>query len=162
MSAQAKVPFTVKGRHVLFGVVGFFAVVIALDSLFVTWAVQTFPGEVSTRAYEDGLAYNRTLAARQEQKALGWTAKVLQGAQPGAVRVAFAGPSGETLDGLAVKAAFTRPATDEGGREAALRNSGGGTYTGQVPLEAGAWDVKLTAADKTGRVFEAERRLVWR
>ncbi|HYE44111.1 MAG TPA: FixH family protein, partial [Caulobacteraceae bacterium] len=99
MSAQAKVPFTVKGRHVLFGVVGFFAVVIALDSLFVTWAVQTFPGEVSTRAYEDGLAYNRTLAARQEQKALGWTAKVLQGAQPGAVRVAFAGPSGETLDG---------------------------------------------------------------
>lgn len=120
MSAAAKPPFTVKGRHVLIGSLLFFGVVIGLDGLFVTWAVKSWPGEVSETAYEDGLAYNRTIEARAAQTALGWTAKVEQGARPGSVRVRFVDAQGAPLGGLAVEAAFTRPATDKGAGEAKL------------------------------------------
>lgn len=163
MTAAVRQPFTVKGRHVLFGVLGFFTVVVGLDSLFVVWAVQTFPGEVSSRAYEDGLAYNQAIAARKAQASLGWTAKVAQGARPGEVSVALSDAAGKPIEGLAVAARFTRPATEEGALTTTLRASTTpGTYAGAGSAEPGAWDLHLTATDRDGRRFEAERRLVWR
>lgn len=162
MSAGAQRHFVVRGWHVLVSVVAFFAVVISLDMLFVVWAVDSFPGEVSGRAYEDGIAYDKTLAARRAQARLGWTARVTQGASPGQVAAEFRGPDGETLDGLTVKATFTRPATDHGRRVAVLRAAPGKPYVGAVRLDDGAWDLTLTASDARGRTFEAHRRLVWR
>lgn len=152
----------ITGRHVLFGVLGFFALVVGVDSLFVVWAVESFPGEVSARAYEDGLAYNRAIAARRDQASLGWTAKVAQGARPGDIRVRILDARGAPLDGLAVKAAFVRPATDAGARSAPLNVAAPGDYAGGPALAPGAWDLTLTATDAGGRRFEARRRLVWR
>ncbi len=162
MIAASSTPRPLTGRHVALGVAGFFAVVIGLDALFVTWAVQTFPGEVSERAYEDGLAYNQTLAERRAQESLGWTAQVRQGAVPGQVTASFSDAEGATLAGLTVQAALTRPATDAGAATVALRAVQPGVYAGATPLQAGAWDLKLTARDGRGRTFEATRRLVWR
>lgn len=162
MKAAAAPTFTVKGRHVLMAIVGFFVVVIGLDSLFVVWAVQSFPGEVSPRAYEDGLAYNRTLQARRAQAARGWTTKVSQGGAPGRVEVSFTDAAGAPVEGLRVSARFVRPTTDAGARTASLRASAPGLYEGGPALAPGAWDVTLTAVDGDGRAFEARRRLVWR
>jgi len=159
---SARPPFVLRGRHVLWGVLGFFAVVVGLDSLFVTWAVQSYPGEVSERAYEDGLAYNRTIAARRAQTSLGWTAAVRQGGRPGEISAVFAGADAKPLDGLRVTAAFTRPATDAGARTLPLTPTAEGAYAGAAPLEPGAWNLTLQAVDAQGRRFEAERRLVWR
>ncbi|MBX7248634.1 MAG: FixH family protein [Caulobacteraceae bacterium] len=150
------------GRHVLIGVVGFFAVVVGLDSLFTVWAVQTFPGEVSPHAYEDGLAYNRAIAARRTQARLGWRARVTQAGRPGAIVAAFEDAAGRPLEGLAVKAAFTRPATEAGARVITLKPDAAGAYAGTAALGGGAWDLTLTATDRQGRRFEAQRRLVWR
>lgn len=160
--AAAAPGFTVKGRHVLMAVVGFFVVVIGLDSLFVVWAVQSFPGEVSSRAYEDGLAYNQTLKTRRAQAALGWSTKVSQGGAPGRVGVSFTDAAGTPIEGLRVTAKFVRPTTDAGAREAALRAAAPGLYEGGPELAPGAWDLTLTAVDADGRSFEARRRLVWR
>ena len=54
--------FRLTGWHVLAIVTGFFALVTAVDIGFVVMAVRTFPGEVSSTPYEDGLAYDRSLA----------------------------------------------------------------------------------------------------
>ena len=155
-------PKVITGRHVLIAVVAFFVLVVGLDTLFTVWAVQTFPGEVSPRAYEDGLAYNRILAERRAEAALGWTTRVTQGSEPGRVSVRFADAGGKPIEGLVVKAAFTRPATQAGSRTATLAAAPGGEYLGGPALSDGAWDLTLTASDARGREFQARRRLVWR
>ena len=152
----------ITGRHVLFAVVAFFAVVIGLDTLFTVWAVQTFPGEVSPRAYEDGLAYNRILAERRAESALGWRTRVTQGSAPGHVTARFVDAAGRPIEGLTVKAAFTRPATQSGSRTAMLTAAPADQYAGGPALADGAWDLTLTASDAQGREFQARRRLVWR
>ncbi len=152
----------ITGRHVLFAVVAFFVVVIGLDTLFTVWAVRTFPGEVSPRAYEDGLAYNRILAERRAERALGWRTRVTQGSAPGRVTARFVDAAGKPIEGLTVKAAFTRPATQSGSRTAMLTAALAGEYAGGPALADGAWDLTLTASDAQGREFQARRRLVWR
>lgn len=162
MTTPTPKTFVVRGWHVLVAVVAFFTVVVGIDSLFVVWAVQTFPGEVSPKAYESGLAYNRTLAARRVEARLGWTVRVTQGARPGAVTAEITGAEGEKLEGLAVKAIFMRPATQRHATVTALRAADGGRYLGDARLADGAWDLTLTATDRQGRHLEAHRRLIWR
>jgi len=161
MTAHAA-PKPITGKHVLWGVILFFAVVIGLDTLFTVWAVRSFPGEVSETAYEDGLKYNRTIEARQAQAALGWTAEVEAGEQPGAVRVRLAGPNGVGLEGLRVSARLERPATAAETHALTLRQVAPGLYEGAVAAGRGAWDLAIVARDARGNRFEAERRLVWR
>ena len=160
--SPAATPKVITGRHVLIAVVAFFVVVVGLDSLFTVWALQTFPGEVSPRAYEDGLAYNRILAERRAEAALGWSSKVTQGSQPGQVTVRFVDAGGKPIEGLTVRADFNRPATQTGARSARLTSAVAGEYAGGPALAGGAWDLTLTASDAQGREFQARRRLVWR
>lgn len=153
-------PFT--GRHMLIAVVSFFVVVIGLDALFSFWAVSTFPGEVSAHAYEEGLAFNQAIATRRAQAGLGWRAQVTQAGRPGAINALFVDAHGAPVEGLTVKATFSRPATLTGTRVALLRASSPGSYAGAAPLAEGAWDLTLVARDPAGRSFVARRRLVWR
>ena len=66
--------FQLKGLHVLGLFVGFFLLVIAVDTGFTVMAIRTFPGEVSRTPYEDGVAYNAKLAQLNAQARLGWRA----------------------------------------------------------------------------------------
>src|SRR5690606_19510475 len=102
----------------------------------VTWAVQSFPGEVSERAYEDGLDYNSAIAARREQQALGWSAQVRQGAAPGQVAASFLDAEGEPLRALQVHAVLRRPATDRGAAEFRLEPTSEGGFAGAARIEA--------------------------
>jgi nitrogen fixation protein FixH len=65
-----------RGIHVFWWVAGFFAVTIALDSLFVVWAIQTFPGEQVKNSYVLGLDFNQEVARRKAQEQIGWTAEI--------------------------------------------------------------------------------------
>jgi len=92
--------WTLTGWHVLGVVVGFFAIVIALDVWFVTLAYRTFPGQVSETPYEDGVAFNRRIARQDAQARLGWTAAAA--ADPLAARVELRDAGGVPLRGLEV------------------------------------------------------------
>ncbi|HOY78166.1 MAG TPA: FixH family protein [Hyphomonadaceae bacterium] len=65
-----------RGIHVFWWISGFFAVTIALDSLFVVWAIQSFPGEQVKNSYVLGLDFNREVARRKAQEAVGWSAEI--------------------------------------------------------------------------------------
>lgn len=71
MIAKAK-PAGIRGVHVAVMIVAFFAVIIALDTLFVTLAIQSHPGEQVKNSYGLGIAYNKELARQVRQRALGW------------------------------------------------------------------------------------------
>ena len=151
-------PFLVKGWHVAAGVVAFFVLVIGVDAGCLVMAYRTHPGQVAPRPYEAGLIYNAELERLRAQDALGWRA----GAEvrPNGLNVLMQDREGRPLTGLRVSATLQRPATEQGRAELVLREAAPGQYVAGRAL-SGAWDVRISAADETGRSFIAERRLTW-
>ncbi|PHY20157.1 FixH family protein [Caulobacter sp. BP25] len=147
----------ITGWHVLIGVVLFFATVIAVDIIFMVQAYRTFSGEVASNPYEAGLTFNRTLAQRQKEAALGWSASV-ETPEGKAVSVKVVDRSGKPMDGLSLTGVLERPATDNGRQTLNFRSLGGGRYQAAAYLE-GAWDLRATARNAKD-MFEIETRLV--
>lgn len=151
--------WTLTGRHVLGVVVGFFAVVIALDIWFLTLAYRTFPGQVSDTPYEDGVAFNQRLAAQAAQARLGWAA--VADAHSAGPWVELRDAGGEPLRGLTVTGRLERPATEAGRRLLAFRETAPGRYEAPAAGLTGAWDLSFRAVDAGGQAFEGRRRLTW-
>lgn len=158
MSAAAK-PFRVTGWHVLFGVTGFFLIIIALDVWFAALALKSFPGETASNPYEAGIAFNQTLAKREAEARLGW--KVAAAQLPDGVRLEAADAAGRPLEGLTVTAKMERPATEQGRKIVKLTQTAPGVYEAHGLKLDGAWDLTATLRNAKGEVFEAERRLQW-
>ena len=157
---SAKVPAqkgVITGWHVLIGVVAFFVIVIGVDTLFMVKAYSTFSGEVASNPYEAGLAFNKTLALRQREAALGWTAKVTTSA-PDRIEVRLVDRNGAPLDRLSLTGVLERPATETGRQVLNFKPLGGGRYGAAARLD-GAWDLRATARDASNQ-FELETRLV--
>lgn len=151
-------PFTVKGWHVAAGVVGFFALVISVDTAFLITAYRTHPGQVAAKPYETGLIYNAELERQRAQAALGWRAGAQ--ANPGQLEVVMKDRTGQPLPGLDVSAVLQRPATEQGRTEVSLTERAPGIYA--VPTDVkGTWDVRIEAEDAQGQQLIAERRLQW-
>lgn len=157
---SAKPHFQLNGWHVLSAVVGFFAIVVSVDMLFLISAYRTFPGEVSRTPYEDGVAYNRQLAQMTAQAGLGWT-PVATVTADGAVRVEVRDKDGAPLDGLVLTARLERPATETGRIVLKFTEAAPGVYLARPGRLAGAWDLSVALTDPAKRRFEAERRLTW-
>lgn len=147
----------ITGWHVLIGVVLFFGIVIGVDTIFMVQAYRTFSGEVASNPYEAGLAFNRTLAQRQREAALGWSASV---ATPNgkSVVVKVADRDGKPLDGLSLTGVLERPATETGRQTLNFRSLGEGRYAASARLD-GAWDLRAVARNASD-MFEVETRLV--
>lgn len=96
-----------RGVHVLWMVLGFFALIIGADTFFIIRAVNTFPGEQVRNSYVLGLDFNREIEKRDRQAELGWTAEagiVDSGKTEFVVRVADRTQSPVT--GLRVEASY--------------------------------------------------------
>lgn len=152
-----------RGIHVFWWIAGFFAVIIALDTLFVTWALQSFPGEQVKNSYVLGLDYNQEVARRREQEALGWTAEVgFSPASHDQLIVRLAGPDQKPLTGLKVAANLhilgtSKAATIE------LAEGSPGEYRAQIEAHAGARiETEISARRRSDEadVFKADKTLV--
>jgi nitrogen fixation protein FixH len=152
--------FQIGGWHVLAAVVGFFAIVFAVDAAFVVSAYRTFPGQVSSTPYEDGVAYNRKLAQMAAQARLGW-APVASVTQGGAVQVEVRDAAGAPVHGLTLAGRLERPATEAGRIALVFREAEPGVYLATPGRLMGAWDLTVELTDAQKRGFEAERRLTW-
>lgn len=60
------------GRFVLLCFVVFFGLIFVANIFLVSTALKTHKGVVSENAYQEGLDYNKTIAAYEQQKLLGW------------------------------------------------------------------------------------------
>lgn len=147
----------ITGWHVLIGVVLFFAIVIAVDVVFMVQAYRSFSGQVASNPYEAGLAFNRTLAQREREAALGWSAQV-EALDGKAVLVRLSDKSGRPLERLSLTGALERPATETGRQTLDFKPLGDGRYRAPARLD-GAWDLRAVARDGRNS-FELETRLV--
>jgi nitrogen fixation protein FixH len=132
--------------------VGAFLVVLAVNSIMAYFATSTFTGLSTDNAYEKGRLYNQALALAKDQEAMGWKVdtkvqSVMVGDVPRAeIRVSYRNRDGKPVDGMAVRAAMTRPTAKGYDHEVTLPALGDGVYGGTYPLPLmGVWDVDMVA-----------------
>lgn len=149
--------FRLTGWHVLAALVVFFGVTIAVDTVMMIDAYHTFPGEVASSPYEEGLAYDSQLDQQRAQAILAWRMTVaLDGPT---VHLTAVDRAGAPLPGLRIVARLERPATEQGRRDFQFHQVSPGVYEAAVAPLTGAWDIRLSAYDAKGHRFDAERRL---
>lgn len=154
--------FRVKGWHVLAMMLGFFAVVFAVNGWFLYSALSTHAGVVSNEPYRKGLAYNERIAADERQKSLGWKDETsLAGA--GDVTVRLTRDDGSPVQGLNLSAVVGRPATITLDQRLVLVEGQPGVYAAKAKdIGSGTWVVSVEAHGSDGRedpIYRARRRL---
>lgn len=141
-----------------------FGVVLAANGLMVWAALDSWTGLETKDHYRKGLAYNRTLAARRAQQALGWRAELAftaTGPRRGRLEVAFTDAAGGGVNGLEVTASLVRPTHEGFDRAFALAARGDGRYAAELELPLGGqWDAVVDAAKGEARFRLAERLFV--
>lgn len=156
-------PFRMAAPHAIAIFVGALAIVLAVNAVFVTLALRSFPGEDAPKSYVQGLRYNDTLADRAGQRALGWTATAwLSGDQSDQlVQVRITDAQGAPLDGLSLTGTLRRPTVGKLDQTLAFRATGDGRYTARVSnLASGQWTLSVRAANSDAH-FDIEKRLLW-
>ena len=151
------------GRQAALLVVGFFAVVIAVNALMAWLAITSHPGLSSADAYREGRTHNQTLAAAAAQRARGWRVQDrFETGGEGTVRVAVSGQDrGEqVLRGLTGEVDFRHPFKADWDRRLVLRAGSDGELRGTVTLPAvGRWHIRLHLVDGGGRIFRRDREV---
>lgn len=146
----------ITGRHVLIMVLGFFAVTIAVNAVFITQAFRTFRGEDVPRSYMQGVAYNETLAAREAQAALGWTA--MADARLDGVSLDVADAEGDPVTGLALTGRLRHPADANRDIVLTLTETAPGRYTAAYEAPPGSWRL-VVETEGEGPPFTINRPL---
>jgi len=146
--------------------VAFFVVVAAVNGIMIAVALDTFTGVTTAHPYEEGVAYNQTIAAARAQEKLGWQVAIdFAAADRGSARLAVTvrDRDGKPLTGAALTGRFIRPTREGFDSEVTLNETGAGRYEAASPLALpGQWDVVVTATrdgasyQKIERVFVPE------
>lgn len=155
----------ITGRHVLFGMIGFFLVIIATDAYLVYKAVSTFGGIETSDAYRRGLAYNDRIAEERAQADLGWTKEAVLD-KSGDLTVIIKDRDQTGVDGLQITAVVGRPATNVEDRTMILTQVGAGRYVASAgTLEPGSWVATLSARQALsgeGRIVYQSKVRLWK
>jgi nitrogen fixation protein FixH len=162
MTARASPANGIAGRHVLWGLIGFFGVIFAVNAIFVYAAEKTFSGGDTSDPYRKGLDYNATLRAAERQAERGWQTDLAYDGKTGRLALTFVDKSAQPIAGLAINARLSRPATDKEDRRIAMVETSPGVYAATVTLAPGLWVLSLAshqAGGSHGTAYRLKRRL---
>ncbi|WP_417491905.1 FixH family protein [Maricaulis sp.] len=144
-----------RGWHVLVMVLVFFGVTIGVNATFITLALKTFPGEDVPHSYVQGLEFNETIARRQAQDELGWTARF--NAVDGALLLEVLDAGAAPVSGLALTGEMVHPDTTQA-CPLVFAEDRPGVYRVALACEtAGRWRVR--ALNEGDAPFEVEYEL---
>ena len=126
-------------------------VVVAVNATLVYFALNSWDGLVTNKAFERGIAYNRLIAEAAAEEALGWKADVAyqagtNGKAPALV-VTLHTTDGRPMDRAAIAIEADRPVEAQAPVSIDVRYVGEGRYAADAAaLRAGQWDVRMTVA----------------
>jgi nitrogen fixation protein FixH len=138
------------GRHVLIMLVTFFGILIAVNVYFTVMAVSSFRGEDVKGSYRQGLEYNQTIAAREQQKALGWTVKanLLSDIQSDkTLIVQFKDSNDISINGLTIEGALRHPTDLQQDKAVTFEPKNDGRYEIDLSGLNGQWQLRATATN---------------
>lgn len=172
-TAKSSTPFRLTGLHVLMAILGFFAVTIAVNSVFIFLALDTFTGVESDHAYTEGLNYNDEIARREAQKSLDWRAELSHAwaKDGGQLTLSFSliDKADEPVSSLAFVGRLRHPTDTALDRPITFHETGIGIYSVEVAdVPPGAWDIEIRSdpaatsatVDSTSvQIFKAKKRI---
>ena len=157
-----KQDFALTGRHVLFGMVGFFGVVTLVNAVMIWLALSSWPG-LSGVGYRDASAQRAMLAERDAAASLGWKADVSigQNGTSSIVNVSLIDRQGLPIRGIKLSATFRRKVVAALDRTVVLVPDSKGHFSGQLSLPArGQWTVRLIVMRDEKQLW-VEDRTIW-
>lgn len=162
--AATREPKKITGKMVLLWMVCFFGVIIAVNSVFMYLALNTWPGLTTEDAYKKGLAYNQTLDAAARQSAMGWVSTVKVEPGTGAdktITINMIGQSNTPLSGLVVTATVERAVGTPETQIIPISENAPGIYSGifKAPKQ-GRWITEITATGPNNASFRMKHQVL--
>jgi nitrogen fixation protein FixH len=160
---------SITGRMVLIWLLAFFGTIFAVNAVLVFFALSSWPGLTTDKAYEEGIAYNRTLDAAAAQARLGWSSAVvfsatnLAGAKPrtGQFLLRLTDINKIPVTGLEARVRFRRPVREGFDVTVALKEIALGQYGAPVELPlAGRWYADIDTRRKGDTVYRMRHELM--
>ena len=131
-------PFT--GWHMTGILVGFFAIVMAVNFAMARFALSSFGGTVVDNSYVASQHYNKWLGAAAAQQKLGWSATLAR-LPDDRVAVRFTGAP----DGLTVTAVARHPLGHAPDQALTFARAADGTFVSTRAVAPGRWMVRISA-----------------
>ena len=138
----------ITGRHVFFGFVGAFGIIIAVNVALAVSAVKTFPGLETKNSYIASQSFDERRAA---QEALGWTVEATHAS--GLLELKITDADGQPVEVASLNATVGRATHVKDDVKPEFRFDGE-AYFATVPLGPGNWNIRMLAEAENGTVFE--------
>jgi nitrogen fixation protein FixH len=139
-----------RGRIVPYVIIAFFISFMTPVIGFAVLALKNAPSEVTTNAYEKGVAYNQIIEAEAAQKALGWEISHKVNPDPihgPILEISVTDKQGIGIDGLLGQARFIHPAKAGLDQQKQLKGGKNGNYSLALKdVKSGQWMVHITLA----------------
>jgi nitrogen fixation protein FixH len=161
LHASPEKPLT--GRFVLLTLVGFFAVVFAVNFAMMKLAIDTLPGTEVDSAYSASLGYAKEIVAAHDQNMRNWRidAHIQRGPRGDAtLQVEARDDGGTPLSGMKFLGRLERPTDRRADQPLELAEVGIGIYRGKAPfIAAGQWDLVIEGDTAGQRMFLSKNRV---
>lgn len=160
--AKRASPRELTGRAVLLWLVGFFAVVFAVNGVLVQAATSTFGGVETSSSYKAGLMFEQEVAKAGRQEARHWqvAGKLARDRAGEAVLdITARDEKGAPLRELKAVARLAHPADERLDQVFELTRGGAGVFHGQAQAPAGQWELLIDLYRGDDRVFRSRSRV---
>jgi nitrogen fixation protein FixH len=137
---------TFTGRKMLITIVAFFGVIIAVNGLMLTLAVQSFGGLVVGNSYVASQNFNEDVAAARIQPIRGWQLS-LSSAPDARIALEVKDEDGLALRGLTLTLEMARPTHERGTVVLDPVEVSAGLYSAPVALPPGRWIATVRTDD---------------
>lgn len=136
----------IEGRHVLYMLLGFFGVMIAVNAVFVYFALTSFSGISFKDSYTRGINYNDEIASSRSQDSRGWISQLtfddLEN-KKAVISLNLTDKDGHTLDNLVAVLFVRRPAQEGKDRQITMMPAQGKFQTELEFDYSGQWDLTI-------------------
>jgi nitrogen fixation protein FixH len=158
-------PRELTGRAVLIWLIGFFAVVFAVNGWLVQAATSTFGGLETQSSYKAGLMFEQEVAKAERQQALQWRVdgKLARASAGQAVLdISVRDAHGAPVAGLSADARLAHPADERLDHVIHLARIGAGAFHGEDQAQPGQWELIVDFYRGQARVFRSRSRVTLR
>ena len=141
----------------LFTMLAFFGVIIAVNLTMAAFATRSWTGLVVKNSYVASQAFNRELEQAKVQAARGWTGDITY--REGAVVLSLTDKAGRpvVLDTSIVR--IGRPAFEQEDHRVVMVHQGNGIYHAEDKLQLGIWQVSVRGTSSQGD-YRLDSRLI--
>ncbi len=129
------------GRHMLYIMVAFFAVIITVNFTMATFASRSWTGLVVKNSYVESQKFNAELERSRKQASLGWVGTLSRLDSGVGFSLQDGDGAGVIVDRISVT--FKRPATEIQDHSINLAAKAAGQYQGNVELAQGRWTASV-------------------